>query len=118
MSAQNLISVRTDDINLTNKINISQGSSLTTTVTANGHSGFITTYNATLATQGSAVFTCNNKFVTPSNIVLATIQNYSGTGKPIITLSGVTYGSFSVKVSNADIISALNAPVKFGFLVI
>ena len=36
MSAQNFIYVNTNGINLTNKIAVTQGTSLTTTVTANG----------------------------------------------------------------------------------
>ena len=118
MSAQNFIYVNTNGINLTNKIAVTQGTSLTTTVTANGRSGFITTYNATLATQGSAVFTCANKYVTPSNIVLTNIQSYAGTGKPSVSIASSTYGSFAVKINNNDTLSALNAPIKFGFVLI
>src|SRR5436853_1359477 len=66
---------------------VTQATSTTTAVTANGGSGVITTFSETAAAGATVTFTVNNTGVKSSNAVLVSLMNYSGTwvtnGDPI-----------------------------------
>jgi len=94
----------------------SQGTSLTSGVTLNSPAGFIYTFTTgTLATAGTASFTVTNSSVLADSIVFGNIQNYNGTGLPVSRVTNVTEGSFSVKLTNADLTNGVSGSLKFGF---
>jgi len=99
---------------------VTQGTSTTTAVTANGASGEITTFNETLATATSLVFTVNNTAVDADSVILVGIVNYSGTyitnGVPLVAVNNRVAGvSFDIRVSNIGA-NALAGVLKIGFL--
>jgi hypothetical protein len=83
---------------------VTQLTSKSTAVTANGISGQITMHNAALAGQAYVTFTVNNSFVKRVNdIPFVAIQNSVTTPNPyIVSVSGVAVGSFNISVLNAD----------------
>lgn len=111
--------VNLSQINVTPKSSVSQTTNLGNTVTLHASSGFINTVSTSLATQGSTSFTCSNNRVTPSNVVLANIQGYTGTGgSPSIYVKDVGSGRFTLTVQNRDLVNALGGSIKIGFLVL
>jgi len=100
---------------------ITQITSITTTVIANGCAGTITTFNAvTLALSSSTFQVTNAEATTTSNIQL-TIVSYSGTlftnGIPYVMVGTRSAGSFTVVILNVGATQALNGVLKISFLV-
>ena len=98
---------------------VTQATSATTAVTANGASGEITTFNETLATLTSLVFTVNNNSVDADSVVLIGIVNYSGVwitnGVPLVVVNNRVAGtSFDIRISNIGA-NALNGVLKIVF---
>jgi hypothetical protein len=83
---------------------VTQLTSKSTAVTANGISGQITMHNAALAGQAYVTFTVNNSFVKRVNdIPFVAIQNSVTTPNPyIVSVGGVAVGSFNITVHNSD----------------
>lgn len=83
---------------------VTQLTSKSTAVTANGMSGQITMNNAALAGQAYVTFTVNNSYVQHVNdIPFVSIQNSVTTPNPyIVTVGKVAVGSFNITVLNAD----------------
>jgi len=83
---------------------VTQLSSKSTAVTANGISGQITMNNAALAGQGYVTFTVNNSYVKHVNdIPFVAIQNGVTTPNPYqVCVGGVAVGSFNISVYNSD----------------
>jgi hypothetical protein len=83
---------------------VTQLSSKSTAVTANGMSGQITMNNAALAGQAYVSFTVNNSYVQHVNdIPFIAIQNSVTTPNPyIVSVGKVAVGSFNITVYNAD----------------
>jgi hypothetical protein len=83
---------------------VTQLTSKSTSVTANGMSGQITMNNASLAGQAYVTFTVNNSYVQHVNdIPFVSIQNSVTTPNPyIVTVGKVAVGSFNITVYNAD----------------
>ena len=105
-------------INMT-KTAVTQLTSLSTAVTNDSPCGFINTVSTNLATQGSTSFTCSNRLVNSSKIVLANIQGYTGTGgSPSIYVKNVGTGMFTVTVQNRDLVNTLGGVIKIGYLII
>jgi hypothetical protein len=88
---------------------VTQGTSKSTAVTANGVSGQITMYGATAMNhQTSVEFTVNNSYVQHVNdIVLVGVQNSQG-GQYIAGVSNTRIGSFDVTVQNMANAGAAN----------
>lgn len=103
------------------KVGVTQGTSITTAVTANQAAGVITTVALTTAGGStSGPFTVNNSFVVPTSIILLTAEYASGkTGNPIVMTEGTPgTGTFKIKVGNgAPAATALNDVVKIHFVV-
>lgn len=99
------------------KTSMTQATAITSGVTLNAPSGFITTVSTTLATNGSASFSVTNDNIKASSMVLANIVDYTGSnGIPSVIVDNITTGSFSVVLRNSHINNPLNGAVKLGFL--
>jgi hypothetical protein len=96
---------------------VTQITSTSTAVTANGMNGIITCFTSTLAAATSVTFTVNNTATDADSIVLVGIVNYSGTtGTPIVRVNNCVAGtSFDIVVTNAHASAALNGILKIGF---
>jgi hypothetical protein len=83
---------------------VTQLTSKSTAVTANGMSGQITMNNASLAGQAYVTFTVNNSYVQHVNdIPFVAIQNGVTTPNPyLVCVGGVAVGSFNISVHNSD----------------
>jgi len=83
---------------------VTQLSSKSTAVTANGMSGQITMNNAALAGQAYVMFTVNNSYVQHVNdIPFVAVQNGVTSPNPyIVSVGKVAVGSFNITVYNAD----------------
>jgi hypothetical protein len=83
---------------------VTQLTSKSTAVTANGISGQITMNNAALAGQAYVTFTVNNSFVQHVNdIPFVAVQNGVTSPNPyIVSVGKVAVGSFNITVLNAD----------------
>ena|SRR6266478_1121997 len=102
-----------------NDVNVTQATSTTTAVTANGDSGIITTFTETIAATTSLTFTVNNTGINADSIVLVSICDYSGTwvtnGIPVVAVNNRIQGtSFDIKLTNAGA-NALSGVLKIGF---
>jgi hypothetical protein len=98
-------------------IDVTQGTSITTGVTAQGDSGFITTVSSTLAAVTAATFTVLNAAVDADSFIAVGIMNYSGTtGAPTVRVNNpVTGTSFDIVIRNNHATEALNGILKIGF---
>lgn len=98
-------------------VEVTQGTSTTTAVTANGQSGLITCFTSALAAATAATFTVNNAATDSNSVVLVGVCNYSGTtGTPICRVNNCVAGtSFDIVVNNAHASAALNGILKIGF---
>src|SRR5580765_7829957 len=96
---------------------VTQGTSTTTAVTANGQNGLITCFTSTLAAATPVTFTVTNSATDADSVVLVGITNYSGTtGTPICRVNNCVAGtSFDIVVTNAHASAALNGILKIGF---
>lgn len=111
--------ITASQINLSSKGSVTQSGSLTSGVTLHSPVGAIRTVSTTLATAGSAVFTCANSAVTTSKYVMANIIDYSGSaGTPSIIVDNITKGSFAVNVRNSHDTQALNGSLNIAFQVL
>lgn len=99
---------------------VTQGTSLTTAVTLNQPAGEITTFSlatAALAADSSATFTVNNSYVKADSIILANINDWTGTlGFPVMLVDDVVAGSFKVTVRNVGTVTA-DGTINIGFAV-
>lgn len=102
-----------DEINGT-PANVTQSTSDTTGVTANGTSGQITTVALTLAAAGSFSFTVTNSNVESTSLIQLT-SVYGGTnGFPVVKITSIGAGSFVIMVLNAGAAS-LNAALTINY---
>ncbi len=118
-----ILSAKVDEIiNVVNgtQVAVTQGTSITTGVTANATKGVITTVSLTTAASTVAgPFVVTNSKVTTSSIVQATVEYATGkTGFPVCLIEAVAAGSFNVRLLNASTGAALNDVVKIHFDVI
>ena len=103
------------------KSTVTQITSITTGVTIDDVSGVITTVTATTAGEATDSFVVTNNRVLASSVVLVSLDGYSGTlstnGLPLITVTGISAGSFTMNVSNAHGTAALSGTLDIGFVV-
>lgn len=101
------------------QVAVTQLTSITTGVTANGGSGVITTVSASTAAGATSTFTVTSNGVIAASAVNVTLGAYSGTfgtnGTPIVTCSAVGAGSFAVTIYNAHASNALAGTLKINF---
>jgi hypothetical protein len=98
---------------------VTQATSTSTAVTANGMNGVITCFTSLQATLTTVTFTVNNTAVDADSVVLTNIVNYSGTyvthGIPLVMVNNCVAGtSFDIKIVNAGA-NALGGILKIGF---
>ena len=89
-----------------------------TAVVLNAAAGIVTMFTSTLAASGFQAFTVTNSYVGAGTIVLACIQDYSGTtGQPGVIVDNIAEGTFQIVLQNGGS-AALNGIVKVSFLVV
>ena len=127
-TGNNLIDVSNTNNQLSGKLiladngTVKQVTSITTGVTLNKMCGIITTVTCTIGASLANLFTVTNSKVASNDIVLATIENYSGSyganGLPHVNINGISSGSFQVIIINSHPSNALNGGLKIAFMVI
>lgn len=96
---------------------VTQITSIATPVTLPSSAGIITTVTATTGTSGSNAFTATHADITPSNVVLASIVGYTGTGMPTLRMN-TGAGSMTVTIQNTSVAAPLNAPLRISYLIL
>lgn len=82
---------------------VTQATNRTTGVTINALCGQITTHNASLAAEATAVFTVTNSQVAAGDVVaISMASGDNGTGT-IVFVSAVAAGSFDISVHNGNV---------------
>lgn len=82
---------------------VTQATNRTTGVTLNKVSGTITTNNASLAAEGTAVFVVTNSTVEIGDVVVLSQQSGSNGGGTVVEVVAVAAGSFSIAVQNNNV---------------
>lgn len=82
---------------------VTQATNRTTGVTVNALSGQITTNNASLAAEASAVFVVTNSAVAIGDVVVISQQSGSNSGNTDVVVTVVTNGTFSIMVANNNV---------------
>jgi hypothetical protein len=96
---------------------VTQATSISTAVTANGSSGVITTVSATTSSGTTDSFVVNNSTCTATSSVIATLCGYTGTGiPPMVTVSSISSGNFTVNITNINPSASLNGVLTISFL--
>jgi hypothetical protein len=96
---------------------VTQTTSVTTGVTVNARSGKITTVPLTLATGTTGTFTVTNSSCAATNVVLANVSSYTGSGFVQCNVSNVSAGSFDIVLINASG-STLDAACEVSFAIL
>lgn len=86
--------------NFVQGVSVTQATNRTTGVTANALSGTITTNNASLAAEATAVFVVTNSNVAIGTVVAVSQQSGSNGGNTDVVITAVTNGTFSIMVAN------------------
>lgn len=96
---------------------VTQITSASTAVTLNKYCGQITTVALTTAAAAEEAFVVNNSKV-DANDVIAVSTTYAGAGKPVVFITNVGAGVFTVNISNVHAANALDAVLVVNFAVI
>ena len=102
------------------KTPITQLTSITTGVTANGSAGVITTVSADTGAGAASAITLTNSSIKADSIVLAQVIDYAGTfgtGLPVVAVDAIAAGSCDIVLMNPDA-AALDNVVKIAFQVL
>lgn len=83
-----------------NNATVTQLTSKTTSVTANGRTGQITTNNASLPQNSAITFTVNNTFVTATDVIVINLQSGATPNSYGVTVSRVNTGAFDIQIRN------------------
>jgi hypothetical protein len=75
----------------------------------------ITTQATTIAPGAKSSFTVSKPNVYSNSIIFPTLY-YSGTAIPIVTISGVSSGTFTVNVYNAHATNSITTSLMISFL--
>lgn len=94
---------------------VTQGTSVTTAVTCDAYAGRITTF-AALAAGAGVSFQVNNKYVSASSVVVATVEATTATADATrdaitVDLEVTGAGSFTVHIYNGDALITAAAPI-------
>lgn len=95
---------------------VTQATSAATAVTLNTHCGQITTFALTTAAAAEEIFVVNNSKVAATDVIV-TSTTYAGAGSPVVYITAVGTGVFSINITNTSA-SALNALMVINFVVI
>lgn len=101
---------------ISDKAQVTQGTSKTTAVVSNTLSTTITTVALTDSADSSYNFTFTNSKITATSIVLASTNMNGGTGEAKISVTP-SAGSATVKVTNVGT-AAFNSAIKIGLVVV
>ena len=96
---------------------VTQASSASTGVTLSKPVGQITTVALTTAAAAEEAFVVTNTLVDANDIIVVS-TTYAGGGKPIVFVTNVGAGVFTINISNVDAAAALDAVVVINFAVI
>lgn len=96
---------------------VTQITNASTAVTLNKHCGQITTVALTTAAAAEEAFVVNNSKV-DANDVIAVSTTYAGAGKPVVFVTNVGSGVFTINISNVHASAALDAVLIVNFAVI
>lgn len=100
------------------KGSVTQATSATTGVSIEYPGGKIVCFTSTLAAVSTSTFTVTNSFVKADSLVIATIQDYTGTtGLPTVTVDDLVAGSFKINLNNVHNAAALNGVVTIAFAI-
>lgn len=86
---------------------VTQATSRATGVTINSLTGTITTNNASLAAEASAVFVVTNSTVAIGDVVVLSMQSGSIALNTDVIVSAVAAGSFSITVINNNVAAGI-----------
>lgn len=97
---------------------VTQTGSATAAVTIQFPGGRIVCFTSSLAALGTSTFTVTNSFVRADSLVIATIQDYTGTtGLPTVTVDDLVAGSFKINLNNVHNAAVLNGVVTIAFAI-
>ena len=95
------------------------GTSVAGAVTINAEAGIITTEALTTAIDTVFTLTLTNNKIGATDILLVTINDYSGTnGTPVLVRASTAAGSSVIKIKNIDLANALNGVLSISFCVL
>lgn len=113
-----LLRVRAITAPVENQASVTQGTSRTTGVTANGYQGAITTHTASLAAGAEAEFTVTNSKVNANSVVVVSLQTESTTGTSLPYVSTTAAGSFNITLTNLHATTADTSASVINYYVI
>lgn len=96
---------------------VTQATSAATAVTLNKYCGQITTVALTTAAAAEEAFVVNNSKVDANDVVVVS-TTYAGAGKPVVFVTNVGAGVFTVNISNVHASAALDALAVINFAII
>lgn len=98
---------------------VSQGTNISTGVTANAIRGVITTQSASAAAGATNTFTVTNSFCQADSHVAVYVMDYAGAfltnGNPVVVCDNRTDGTFDVVIANTQLVNGLNGTLVIGF---
>lgn len=86
--------------------------------TLNKAAGRVTTEALTTAAEATETFTITCDQVDVGSVVAVVISEYAGAGTPVLSQVNPADGSFVVTIVNSSASTALNAALKFDFVVL
>jgi hypothetical protein len=93
---------------------VTQSGSITTAVTLNQPSGEITTVSATIAAGAMSTFTLNNSFIKADSVILAVVNDTTGSGLIAVQVDNIVAGSCSISLGG---VVANTGTVTIGFAI-
>lgn len=97
---------------------VTQITDSSTAVTLNKICGQITTVALTTAAAAEEVFDVNNSVLISTDVVVASISGYSGSGTPFVTVRKTSDGIFRLVISNLHASAALDEAITINFAII
>ena len=113
-----LLRVRSITAPVENQVSVTQTTTRSTAVTANGYSGSITTDVTSLAAAAEATFVVNNSKVNANSVVVVSLQTPSSTGLSQAFVSRTTAGTFEVTLTNLHASTADTSASVINYFVI
>jgi hypothetical protein len=93
---------------------VTQSGSITTAVTINQPAGEIVTVSATIAAGAMSSFTLNNNYIKADSVILATVNDTTGSGLIAVQVDNVVAGSCTVSLGG---VVANTGTVTVGFAI-
>ncbi len=117
---KNVGSIVTSSVKFVGKQSMTQGTSVSSTVTLDSPVGSIITFNNTLGTSASTAFTFANSYIQPGSLLFTTVQNYTGgtNGNHKVSVNAVGSSYATINVSNTSTTSAMNGALTIGYMVV